>query len=85
MTEDNGLHGEKVTVCGGKRKVGLAKGERLGLGTGIGQRGVEEVVSDVGGQVETGLVILLESVDGAGAPLVMLLLRTVLVLGGRGG
>lgn len=85
MTEENSLPEEAATGCGGKMKVGLAKGfwgETRVVGMGEGGRRVE-AGSCIEGREEMGVVTVLESVGDAGG--VVLLLGTVKGLGGRGG
>lgn len=85
LTEGNSLPEETAPGCGGKMKVGFAKGlwgESLGLGTGeVGQE--EESCSGVGGREEMGVVTVLELVVDVGG--VVLRLWSVEGLGCKGG
>lgn len=87
VIEDNILPEEAATGCGGKMKVGLAKGflgETLGLGTGEESARVKSS-SGVEGREEMGVVIALDLVGDAEGELLVLLLGTIADLGRKAG
>lgn len=79
------IRDEAATDCGGKMKVGLAKGvleENLGLGKGADRRGAR--FSDVCSEICEVLVLELVG-DAGGLGLVVQLRGSTDGLGGRGG